>query len=331
MRPRLRFDRQITQIGQRRAKRAKVTRDRETVYSVQCRSRRARISLVRRSPLATSLVAAKPPWIICASVDCLFEGLRVESRAWRPLIIGHRGASGEAPENTLASFHLAMQQKADGIEFDVHLSRDGVPVVIHDSRLERTTSGHGRVRDHTAAELKRLDAASWFNRCFPSRKRAEYAGEKIPTLSETLAWVRANYCLAYLEIKRGRVPYPGIEERVLVEVRSAGVLPQVTVISFHVPTLRRLRWLDPHIGLGIDFTQPLAALQRAKSLGAGIMLPHWKFASPRFIARAHQAGRRVIVWGLDQPDAMRRKIDEGVDGIITSYPGKLIATWADME
>jgi glycerophosphoryl diester phosphodiesterase len=256
---------------------------------------------------------------------------QIQNLGPRPLIIGHRGASGDAPENTLAAFDLAMAQNADGIEFDVHLSKDGVPVVIHDFTLKRTTSGRGRVRDHTAAELKRLDAGSWFNRRFPGRADPSYAGESIPTLAETLTWVRANHCLAYLEIKQGRVPYPGIAERVMVEIRSAGLASLVTVISFRSATIRQFRRLQGEIAAGLDCTRPLAAIQMAKSVGARTVLPHWRFAGPRFIARAHRAGLAVVVWGLDDREAMGRKLTQGMDGIITGYPGRLRSVWGEMR
>jgi len=249
----------------------------------------------------------------------------------RPLIIGHRGASGDAPENTIAAFDLAIEQQADGIEFDVRLSKDGVPIVIHDATLGRTTSGHGRVRGHTLAELRQLDAGSWFNRRFPERADLSYAGEKVPTLAETLAWVGSRECLAYLEIKRGRLPCPGIEERVLAEIHRARVLPLVTVISFHLPTLRRLRRLDPRVAVGIDFTQPLAAVRLAQSIGARTILPSGRFAGRRFIVRAQRAGLAVVVWDVEQVRAMRRQIASGVDGIITGYPGKLASVLAELR
>ncbi len=240
---------------------------------------------------------------------------------WPPLNIGHRGAAGEAPENTLAAFDLARRQGADGIEFDVHLSADGVPVAIHDARLERTTSGSGRVGRQTAGALRRLDAGSWFNQRFPARARARYAGLKIPLLVEVLAWVRQRKCLAYLEIKQGRLAlYPRIEERVLEEIERSGARPYVTAISFHRPTLRRLRQLDSRIPLGIDFTRPLLAIRRARALRATSVLPHWAFASRRFVARAHQAGLRVLVWDADQPQEIRRALADGVDGVVTRYP-----------
>lgn len=249
--------------------------------------------------------------------------LRPAPLHWPPLNIGHRGAGGEAPENTFAAFELALRQGADGLEFDVHLSADGVPVVIHDARLERTTSGHGRVREHTAAALRRLDAGSWFNRRYPSRARTRYAGLKIPLLSQVLAWARERRCLAYVEIKEGGDLYPGIEAKVLDVIDRTGSGDLTTVISFDFPTLRRLRQLNSGIPLGIDFNRPMRALRKAQSIGARTLLPHWAFASGRLIRRAHEAGIRVVVWDLDQPRRMRRKIADGVDGIVTYYPSRL--------
>src|SRR5437667_8902361 len=155
-----------------------------------------------------------------------------ESLVRPPLIIGLRGAAGEAPENTLRAFELALRQGADGIEFDVHLSADGVPVFIHDPRLDRTTSGRGRVRDHSLAALRKLDAGSWFNRRLAAKARPRYAGLKYPTLSEVLIWARQRHCLAYVEIKRARPAYAGIEAKVLEEIDRAGTRPLATVISF---------------------------------------------------------------------------------------------------
>jgi glycerophosphoryl diester phosphodiesterase len=241
----------------------------------------------------------------------------------RVLNIGHRGAAGEAPENTLAAFDLALRQGAEGIEFDIHLSSDGVPVVLHDARLERTTSGSGFVSATPLAVLKRLDAGSWFNRRFPARANHRYAGLKIPTLAEVLHWVEKRNCLAFIEIKQSKIRYPGIEEKVLEEIHRARIAPLTTVISFNFSTLERIRLLDLQIALGLDFTRPLRAIRRARSIGANHLLPHWALATRRFIGRAHLAGFRVIVWDLNQPVLMRRKILDGVDGIITSYPARL--------
>jgi len=248
---------------------------------------------------------------------------KIQNPGTRPLIIGHRGASGEAPENTIAAFDLAIERHADGIEFDVRLSKDDVAVVIHDATLWRTTSARGRVRGQALAELKQLDAGSWFNRLFPDLVDPRNDGQEIPTLAETLAWVRARQCLAYLEIKGGRLTCPGIEERVLAEIHRAKVLPLVTVISFHQPTLRRVRSLDPQVAVGIDFTRPIAAVRLAKSIGARTVLPRGRFSKRPFVARVHRAGLAVVAWDVDRVQAMRHRIAAGVDGIITGYPGRL--------
>jgi len=239
------------------------------------------------------------------------------------LNIAHRGASGEAPENTLLAFELALRQGADGVEFDVHLSSDGVPVVIHDARLERTTSGSGLVSAMPVGILKRLDAGSWFNRRYPARARLRYTGLKIPTLAEVLAWVRKRRCLAFVEIKKSRERYAGIEELVLDLIHRAEVTELTTVISFDLPTLARVRQLDSSISLGLDFSRPLLAVRRAESVGASWLLPHWALGTRRAIARAHRAGFRVCVWDVERPLLMGRKILDGVDGIITRYPARL--------
>jgi glycerophosphoryl diester phosphodiesterase len=239
---------------------------------------------------------------------------------WPPLKIGHRGAAGEAPENTLASFELAWRQGADGIEFDVHLSSDGVPVVIHDARLSRTTSGNGWVFEHRASVLRRLDAGSWFNRRFPSRARERYAGARIPLLSEVLQWARARGCLAFVEIKD---PTPGVEAKVLEEIDRAGVWHLARVVSFDLGALARLRHLSSQARLGLDASRRLLAIRRAQALVAEAVLPHWVIASRGFIRHAHRASLEVIPWTVDYPSHMRRKILDGVDGIITNYPARL--------
>lgn len=239
------------------------------------------------------------------------------------LNIGHRGASGDAPENTLTAFELAARQGADGIELDVRLSADGVPVVLHDAWLGRTTSGTELVSELTARELKRLDAGSWFNRRYPTKARARYAVLRIPLLREALEWVRVRRQRVFIEIKGGRVIMEGIERKVLDEIYRAGVPHLATVISFDLARLRRTREMDEEISLGIVFTRALLALRRAQELGATTLLPHWMSASRRLVRRAHRAGLQVIAWNLNQPRWMRRRIADGVDGIMTNYPAIL--------
>jgi glycerophosphoryl diester phosphodiesterase len=234
-----------------------------------------------------------------------------------PLIIAHRGAAADAPENTLPAFELALGQGADGIEFDVHFSSDGVPVVIHDPHLERTTSGSGRVRDYSIDKLRYLDAGSWFNRRFPAKATDGNAGLKIPLLAEVLAWVRKRNCQAFVEIKEGGDTYPGIERTVVEEIHRSGARPLVTVISFDLPSLRRCRELDCQLKIGVDFSRPVRAVAQARAISAESLLPHWMFATPRFIASARRAGLRVLAWGLDLAGPIEQKMTAGIDGLIT--------------
>jgi glycerophosphoryl diester phosphodiesterase len=239
---------------------------------------------------------------------------------WPPLKIGHRGAAGEAPENTLASFELALRHGADGIEFDVQLSSDGVPMVIHDSRLTRTTSGSGWVHEHRASVLRRLDAGSWFNRRFRLRARERFAGARIPLLAEVLQWVKARQCLAFVEIKDYQ---PGAAAKILAEIERAALGHLVRVVSFNLPSLQQVRDLSQPARLGLDFSGRLLPIRRALELGAEALLPYWAIASRRLIRRAHLAGLQVIPWTVNYPLHMRRKILDGVDGLITNYPARL--------
>lgn len=154
------------------------------------------------------------------------------------LVIAHRGASGRAPENTLASFEQAIAIGVDGIELDVHLTRDGQLVIIHDQNLARTTDGQGLVHEHTLAELKALDAGSWFGPAF--------AGERIPTLEEVLVRVAGRVPLQ-VEIK-GRTE--GVTEATIAALRAHGLLDTTLMTSFHLDLLPLVRALAPRVRIG---------------------------------------------------------------------------------
>ncbi len=245
---------------------------------------------------------------------------RPAALAWPPLNIGHRGAAGGAPENTLASFELAWRQGADGIEFDVQLSSDGVPMVIHDARLTRTTSGGGWVWEHRANVLRRLDAGSWFNRRHRLLARERYAGVRVPLLAEVLHWIKKRKCLAFVEIKDYR---PGVAAKVIQEIERTDVWHLARVISFDLEPLQQVRKLSERARLGLDFSSRLLPTRRVLALGAEALLPHWAIASRGLIRRAHLHGLQVIPWTVNYPLHMRRKILDGVDGLITNYPARL--------
>src|SRR5690348_3362964 len=161
----------------------------------------------------------------------------------RLLIIGHRGASGHAPENTLAAFRKAISLGAAFIETDLQLSRDARFVAIHDDTVDRTTGVHASVHDLTLAELGRLDAGSWFG--------SEFAGERIPTLEEILQFSKKHDVVFYLELKPSGSW--GGEHALIGALRESGEIPRVVVISFDPDILESLRKIEPTLMTGLLF------------------------------------------------------------------------------
>lgn len=230
----------------------------------------------------------------------------------RPRIVGHRGALGHAPENTMASFARAVDLGVDVIEFDVHLSRDGEIVVIHDPELDRTTNGHGPVRDQTLSELKQLDAGSYFG--------AEFAGERIPTLDEVLEWARPRLAVD-IEIKNAPLPYAGIEEAVIAALERQDMLDKAVVISFDHPTVKRTKERCPELATGVLYAcRPLDALALARAADADALMPHWSYVQALDVQRAHQADLTVHPWVTSDPAIIRRLLAFDVDSIASNHP-----------
>ena len=232
-------------------------------------------------------------------------------------VVGHRGAMGHCPENTPASFERGLELGADWIELDVHLSRDGALVVIHDETVDRTTDGHGAVRDHTLAELKALDAGGWFG--------PEYAGQRIPTLDEVLAWARRCNTIVDIEIKNAPVYYAGIEAAVVDAVRRHDMTEQVIVISFDHAAVKQVKALEPRVATGVLFAgRPVdGGLGMARQAQADAVLPHWAYVTETDVAAAHAAGLSVAPWASSDPDVLRQLIAAGVDAIGTNHPDVL--------
>lgn len=236
----------------------------------------------------------------------------------RTLNIAHRGASAVAPPNTLAAFAKAMELGADGIEFDVHLSADSVPVVIHDFAVDASTNGHGRVADMTLAQLKVLDAGVRFD---PS-----FAGERIPTLEEVLD-AAGDHLLLNVELKSTSVRDRGLERTVLAQIEQHGSSDHVLMSSFNPFSLRRARRIAPHMPLGLlyapDMPLPLRRAWLAPLAPHQARHPQHTMVDARTMAWARKRGYRVNTWTVDEPDEMRRLIALGVDGIITDVPDVL--------
>jgi len=234
-----------------------------------------------------------------------------------PLNIAHRGASAAAPPNTLAAFEKAVELGADGIEFDVHLSADGVPVVIHDSTVDATTDGSGRVADLTLAQLKQLDAGAPFDPAF--------AGERIPTLKEVLETMGGRLLLN-IELKTTSLRDNGLERAVIARVGQHGLETHVLLSSFNPFSLRRVKGIAPHIPVGLLYLPGLPLiLHRILSLLAPheACHPEHTAVDARYMAWARRRDRQVNTWTVNDPDEMRRLIRLGVDGIITDVPDVL--------
>ena len=251
----------------------------------------------------------------------------------RARVFGHRGAMGYAPENTFASFALAVEQGVDAIELDVHLTADDEVVVIHDHHLERTTNGQGLVREHTLAEIRALDAGSRFDarRAGTRRAGAQRAGEPVPTLAEVLDWAR-DRCVLDVEIKGGPAPYPGIEARVVDLIRQSGLADRVLVISFDHPTVLRVKELAPEIATGVLYSgRPIDATSLARAAGADALMPGWANLAAEDVERAQAAGLSVHPWATSEPDEIRSLLRMGVDSICSNHPDRVVAARAELE
>lgn len=234
----------------------------------------------------------------------------------RPLLIAHRGASADAPENTIAAFELALEQGADGLELDVHLSADGHPVVIHDFTLERTTDGAGPVSALSVRELKRLDAGGWRDRHFQ--------GQRVQTLQEVLERFR-DRARFWLELKGGPTLYPGLEERVVSTVEIYDVVDRVLVQSFDPAAIGEVRTLNRDIRVGAVVAQ--APLDRTLLVPGTVdaICPALAACSAGLIGEVRQAGLDCHVWTVNEPAQVDRLVSWGVSGIITDRPGALRA------
>ena len=242
------------------------------------------------------------------------------------LDIAHRGASAVAPPNTLAAFRKAVELGADGVEFDVHLSADSVPIVIHDFRVDDTTDGSGRVADLTLAQLKQLDAGFTFD---PS-----FAGERIPTLGEVLETV-GSQLLLNIELKTTSLRDNGLEQEVIGLVEQHGLDDRVLLSSFNPFSLRRAKRIAPQLSVGLlyapDLPLPLRRAWLAFLALHEARHPEHTMVDAQYMAWARRRGYRVNVWTVNDPGEMRRLIRLGVDGIITDVPDVLRSVLESQE
>jgi glycerophosphoryl diester phosphodiesterase len=240
-------------------------------------------------------------------------------------VIAHRGSSGAAPENTIAAVKLAIAHRSDVVENDIQRTKDGELVIMHDTTLARTTDveqvfpdrAPWNVRDFTLAEIKRLDAGSWF--------AAEFKGERVPTLAEWVNAVGRNAGML-LEPKAPEL-YPGIETELDKELRSLPVFEQalkrgrVVVQSFNHPWLRAYKDLAPDVPVGLLYgTKPTEADIAAASTWAQQVNPALGAIDQATVDQVHARRMEIHVWTVNAGQDMRRAINWKVDGVITNYP-----------
>ena len=233
------------------------------------------------------------------------------------LILAHRGASGHAPENTLEAFRLAMEMGADGFELDVHVSKDGELIVIHDENVKRTTNGEGFIKDMTLAEIKALDACKGME---------AYRGAKFPTLAEVYELVKDTNHIVNVEIKTDNYFYPEIEEKCLALTKEMGMEDRVIFSSFNHYTLVKLHELKPDAKLGMLFEDVLYhPWEYAKALHVQYLHPRKiNIYTPDFSEESRKNGYGINVWTVNDEDAMLECLKQGAN-IITNYPDVAIA------
>jgi glycerophosphoryl diester phosphodiesterase len=252
-------------------------------------------------------------------------------------VIAHRGASGHAPEHTWAAYELAMEMGVDFLEPDLQMTRDGHLVAFHDATLERTARGPGEccsgpVASRTLGELRRCDVGAWFNEAHPERARPGFRGQRIVTLDELLdRWGRQVRWLPEMKDPREA---PGMEKALLElldrnDLRAAAVeRGHVLIQSFSVEALRLIEAMDPHLPL-VQLMAPepagdqVGALQGISRYAVGVG-PHHSLVSGPFMEEARRLELQVHTWTVNEPEAMERLVDLGVDGIFTDFPDRLL-------
>jgi glycerophosphoryl diester phosphodiesterase len=233
----------------------------------------------------------------------------------KPVIIAHRGASAFAPENTIAAFNMAANLKADGIELDVKFTKDRKMVVIHDQTVDRTTNGHGYVKDLLFEDLSKLDAGSIFS--------AEFKNEKIPQLKNVFDEVAENL-LINIEITNYNSIRDGLAANVCSLISNMKMENRVIISSFHPFNLITTKKLLPQVPVALlALPNFIGFLQRSflfRWLSPGFIHPFYSDVTRKYIDTEHLHNRKVNVWTVNSEQEMKRLNELGCDGIITDNP-----------
>ncbi|MEK4236075.1 glycerophosphodiester phosphodiesterase family protein [Paenibacillus sp. FSL H8-0261] len=225
------------------------------------------------------------------------------------LCVAHRGFSGKAPENTLAAIRMAIAMPfVHWMELDVQLSKDGVPVVIHDFTLDRTTNGHGKVKNMDWEHIRRLDAGSWKGRSF--------RGERVPSLEEVLSLASGRLRLN-IELKTVGNMYPGIEQKVTDLISSKGMRDDVILTSFDTDVLKKIKEIDPRFRTGLIFDSRFGnPARRLHELECSLLSISFSRLNPRLAKVLAEQGVKIMAWTVNKGKEMRRLADMHSDIMI---------------
>ena len=241
------------------------------------------------------------------------------------LIVGHRGAMGYAPENTLASFEEAIRRGADCIEMDVQLTKDNEVVVIHDASVDRTTNGEGLVRDLTLNKLKTFDAGGWYD--------PRLAHQRILTLEEVLSHFRIRLSGRrhrmglLIELKTQPGNGGSLADSVIQIVQKEDFAEHVVIISFDAVALQEIHAADKHLPTGLLYSEEGngSRIEQAVEIHAHAILPKKTCVTERGVAAAHKADLAVAAWTANTRNEIKRMAACGVDAIVSNYPDRLRA------
>lgn len=248
------------------------------------------------------------------------------NRLWN---IAHRGASGHAPEHTMPAYRLGKEMNGDFIEIDLQMTKDGVLIVMHDEKIDRTTNGSGYVKDLTLAEIKKLDAGSWFNRAYPEKAQSLYEGLQVLTLEEVIETFGQGSCY-YIETKAPEI-YPGMEKelvRLLKKHKLTNQNAKVVIQSFSQDSLLKMNKLAPEIPLVqlISYSKPAVIthdeLDKIKDYAIGVGINYRKI-DRNFVEQVQSHGLLIHLYTVNKRADMERLIEWGVNGMFTNYPDVL--------
>lgn len=231
------------------------------------------------------------------------------------MIYAHRGASKRAPENTMHAFELAYELGAEGIETDVQLTKDRVPVLIHDERVNRTTNGTGYIKDLTWDQIKQLDAGSWFDK--------KFAGTSIISLDTFLQWIQSKSLCLNIELKNNKIDYKHLESIVYEKIAHYQLLDRTILSTFNPNSVKRMNSLQYNIEIAfLTSRRNKDLIAYSRDLGAHALHIKYRLLTPRLVEQCKQENIAVRVYTINKGTRMMRCFTNDCDGIFTDVPDK---------